>query len=126
MEGVASYAHYNGRFVCARFCNYIDNIDRNLETPFCWCGPFRIIEVVSPHALRIDLPPEIRVHKVLPTVLLEPATNNPYPGQRVAPPPPVEVDGEEEWEVERILDSRMFRRRLQYLVKWTGHDLPDW
>jgi hypothetical protein len=20
----------------------------------------------------------------------------------------------------------MYRRRLQYLVKWTGHDLPDW
>jgi hypothetical protein len=36
------------------------------------------------------------------------------------------VDGEEEWEVEEILDSRMYRRRLQYLVKWTGHDLPHW
>jgi hypothetical protein len=36
MEGDASDAHYNVRFVCGQFCNYIDNIDRNLGTPFCW------------------------------------------------------------------------------------------
>jgi hypothetical protein len=36
MEGVASDALYKVRFVCERFCNYIDNIDRNLETPFGW------------------------------------------------------------------------------------------
>ena len=35
------------------------------------------------------------------------------------------VDGEEEYKVERILDSRRFgrRRKLQYLVKWKGY--PD-
>jgi hypothetical protein len=35
------------------------------------------------------------------------------------------VDGEEEYSVEKILDSRKFgrRRRLQYLVKWEGY--PD-
>ena len=35
------------------------------------------------------------------------------------------VDGEEEYEVERILDSWQFgrRRKLQYLVKWKGY--PD-
>jgi len=30
------------------------------------------------------------------------------------------VDGEEEWVVEEILDSRMVNRRLYYLVKWEG------
>jgi hypothetical protein len=35
------------------------------------------------------------------------------------------VDGEEEYSVEKILDSQKFgrRRRLQYLVKWEGY--PD-
>jgi len=30
------------------------------------------------------------------------------------------VDGEEEWVVEEILDSRMVNRKLHYLVKWEG------
>jgi hypothetical protein len=40
-------------------------------------------------------------------------------------PVPELVDGEEEYSVEKILDSRKFgrRRRLQYLVKWEGY--PD-
>jgi hypothetical protein len=40
-------------------------------------------------------------------------------------PLPDLVDGEEEYSVEKILDSRKFgrRRRLQYLVKWEGY--PD-
>src|SRR6266446_4348617 len=37
------------------------------------------------------------------------------------PPPPELIDGEEEYVVEEIQDSRMFRRRLQYLVKWEGY-----
>src|SRR6267378_4162722 len=37
------------------------------------------------------------------------------------PPPPELINGEEEYVVEEIQDSRMFRRRLQYLVKWEGY-----
>jgi hypothetical protein len=37
MECLANDAHYYVRFVWGWFRNYIDNIDRNLETPFCWC-----------------------------------------------------------------------------------------
>jgi len=36
------------------------------------------------------------------------------------------VEGEEEWEVEEILDSRRTRGRLQYLVKWRGFTDPTW
>jgi hypothetical protein len=40
-------------------------------------------------------------------------------------PPPDLVDGEEEYSIEKILDSQQFGRRqcLQYLVKWEGY--PD-
>jgi hypothetical protein len=45
----------------------------------------------------------------------------------VTPPPLlVIVEGEEEWEVEEILDSRRIPGRLQYLVKWTGFADPTW
>jgi len=68
----------------------------------------------------------MQVHPVFHVSLLEPAARDPLPGQQQPPPPPVEIDGEEEWFVDSILDSRMYRRRLLYLVKWTGFDHPNW
>jgi hypothetical protein len=35
------------------------------------------------------------------------------------------VKGEEEYEVEEILNARYFRKRLQYLVKWQGYGNED-
>jgi len=37
-----------------------------------------------------------------------------------APPPPIVVNGEPEWEVEEVLDSRWHWRRFQFLIKWKG------
>jgi hypothetical protein len=47
---------------------------------------------------------------------------------RKRPPTPVIVNGEEEWEVEEILDSRIDKNGvLQYRVKWRGFDVDhDW
>lgn len=36
------------------------------------------------------------------------------------------VDGEEEWEVEDVLDSRRRYGRLQYKVKWLGDEETTW
>jgi hypothetical protein len=38
------------------------------------------------------------------------------------PPPPIEVNGEAEWEVDKILAVRTHYRKLQYRVKWVGTD----
>jgi hypothetical protein len=57
---------------------------------------------------------------------MDPVDEDPFPGQRTPPPPPVQVDGENESYVDGILDSRMRRRRLEYLVKWTGYAEADW
>ena len=58
--------------------------------------------------------------------LLDPFDDNPLPEQQNPPLPPVIVDDTEEWHVEEILDYRIYRHRLQYLVKWVGFDRPDW
>jgi hypothetical protein len=58
--------------------------------------------------------------------LLEPTTNNAYAGQNSEPLPTVEIDGEDEYFMEAILDSRIHWRKLQYLMKWVGYDQPDW
>ena len=37
-------------------------------------------------------------------------------------PPPIQVDGVPEFEVQAVLDSRIRRRTLQYFVDWVGYD----
>ena len=62
-----------------------------------------------------------RLHPVFNVVKLTPAPADPIEGRRPRPPPlPEIIDGEEEWVVEEILDSKMMNRKLRYLVKWEG------
>jgi hypothetical protein len=56
----------------------------------------------------------------------DPIAEDPLPGQRVTPPPPVNVEGVQEYQVERVEDSRVYRNQLQYLIRWTGYDQMTW
>ncbi|KAG5729518.1 hypothetical protein E4T56_gene4624 [Termitomyces sp. T112] len=60
-----------------------------------------------------------QLHPVFNAVKLFPAPDDPIPGCHPnAPPLPILVNDEEEYEVEEILDSRMFQGKLQFKVKW--------
>jgi len=62
-----------------------------------------------------------QLHPVFNIIKLSAAPEDPILGRKPqAPPPPIVVDGEEEWEVEEILNSCWHRRRFQFLVKWKG------
>ena len=85
-------------------------------------GPFKIIQVVSPLAVKLDLPYARRhIHPVFHVSLLEPAYPDKIKGRTQPPPPPVVIEDDLEYEVEEILDSRWNNRRLEYLVQWTGY-----
>jgi Chromo (CHRromatin Organisation MOdifier) domain len=88
-------------------------------------GPFTIIMKRGLQSYRLDLPEAYKIHPVFHVSLLERYITNTIPGRVLPPPPPVEVDGDEEYEAEAILDSRKFRGQLQYLVKWSGYDDPN-
>lgn len=93
---------------------------------------FTITEVVGPHSYRLDIPG--RVHNVFNVDLLRPAGLDPLPSQVQDDyqPPPIQVDGEDRWLIETILDEKIGRRGRQrrnqkfYLVKWEGYANPTW
>lgn len=91
-------------------------------------GPFKILYPVGSHAYKLDLPSSMAVHPVFHVNLLTPRDDPSLPDiphRSLPPPPPVEVQNEEHFEVESILDSRYYRRQLQYLVAWKGYDDPS-
>ena len=50
------------------------------------------------------------------------------PGQLTSPPAPVPIiddEGQDTWEVTKILNFKIYRNRLQLLVDWVGNR-PDW
>ena len=88
-------------------------------------GPYPVKRRVGKYAYRLVLPLPMRhLHPVFDVVKLSPAPDDPIVRRRWNPQPPLElVDGEEEYIVEKILNSRMFRQKLQYLVKWEGYGI---
>jgi hypothetical protein len=85
-------------------------------------GPFTVIERIGTQAYRLDLPKSMKIHPVFHVSLLEPYKQSTIPGRIVEElPPPVVVEDESEYEVEEILDSKISRRCLLYLVKWKGY-----
>jgi hypothetical protein len=64
----------------------------------------------------------MRNHNVFHVSLLD-RYAPPVTGQPPSEPQPtiVEDAGEQEWEVERILDAKLRYRKLHYLVQWAGY-----
>ncbi|CAJ0935514.1 unnamed protein product [Ranitomeya imitator] len=86
-------------------------------------GPYKISEIINPVSFRLALPPSFAIHNVFHISLLRRYVVPVVPS--VDPPAPVLVEGELEYVVEKILDSRFSRRKLQYLVKWKGYGQED-
>jgi hypothetical protein len=88
-----------------------------------WVGPFAVKRAVgsaAPVAFELALPPSMGIHPVFHASLLK-AYRTPD-GHAPVAPPPVEVEGEVEFEVERVLDERFSKRRKEFLVRWMGCD----
>lgn len=59
----------------------------------------------------------MKIHPAFDISLLKPASEDPVEAQVMPSPPPVEIEGNEKWEVEKVLDFRLRHRQPQYLVK---------
>lgn len=90
-----------------------------------YAGPWRIKEVKG-FSYVLDVPTWFKGSNLFHADRLRKASDDPLPQQVEEPEPPDEIDGQPEWEVEKILASRLFGKSkvLQYQVDWRGCD-PD-
>ncbi|MBW0490638.1 hypothetical protein O181_030353 [Austropuccinia psidii MF-1] len=65
------------------------------------------------------LPPQASIHPVFHISLLEPVKKSTIPNQHQEAPPSIIIE-EEEWKVSQIMDSKIKRAKLWYLVEWKG------
>ena len=68
-----------------------------------WIGPYKVAEVISPMAYRLDLPPAWRIHSVFHVSILKRFNRSTEFVRVERPPSPIVIEGEEEYEVEGIL-----------------------
>jgi Chromo (CHRromatin Organisation MOdifier) domain len=86
-------------------------------------GPFPITKEISPVVFQLTLPLQWRIHNMFHTSLLTPYKEMEEHGDNFAQPPLELINGQEEYEVEQIMNSRRIghARKLQYLLRWKGY-----
>ncbi|KAH8950410.1 hypothetical protein BDL97_10G084000 [Sphagnum fallax] len=72
-------------------------------------GLFKIAKLVGLVACQLKLPPQFKIHNVFHVSLLEPYHENQIPERHRKRPAPVEIEGQEEFEVQEVLDSKKIR-----------------
>lgn len=83
-------------------------------------GPYPIMEKLGPNTYRLELPRTIRAHNVFNITALTPYRRNDIPDRVPVVLPPVMVNGQQEWQVAKILAHRNVGRGRQYLTVWQG------
>ena len=87
-------------------------------------GPYVVKKIVSENAVELELLVLLRIHPVV-NVRRIVKYREQVEGQKKIPPPPVEVAGKKEYEVEEILDRQEKRGKTKYLVKWRGYTAEE-
>ena len=88
-----------------------------------WIGPYNISSVM-PNAVELKLLKMLRIHPVVNISRVKPYLGLLLPGQPVSHPGLIHVteDCNEEYEVDTIIDSHIYKGKLQHLVHWKGYD----
>jgi len=73
------------------------------------------LTVISANAIELDLPSTIRIHPVVNVSRVQ-RYKDQVEGQKKEWLAPVIIEGEEEYEVKKILNKKKFRGKNQYLV----------
>jgi len=86
--------------------------------------PYKMKGIISLNAIELELLSNVRIHPVVNVSRIR-RYRNQVKGQKVMPPPPVEIQGEMEYEIERILSKRKRYGKVEYLVQWKGYTAEE-
>ena len=84
-------------------------------------GPFKVVKKISDTVYELKLPPHMKCHPVFNIDLLTKEKPDPIPGRRPKEPAPIIIEGEPQYEVERLIDSNWYYGHLQYKVRYKGY-----
>ena len=84
-----------------------------------YVGPYTIEEVVLSNAVKLQLLSSMRIHLVVNVSQIV-RYKEQVRGQKKEEGKPIEVEGTEEWEVEKILNKKKMRGVEKYLIWWKG------
>src|SRR6266571_549423 len=90
-------------------------------------GPFKVLEQLSEAVYRLKIPGHWKIHNVFHANLITPYKETELHGPNFTHPPPDLIEGEQEFEVKKILDAqpRGRGRKMHFLVKWKGYPMSD-
>jgi hypothetical protein len=84
-------------------------------------GPYEIIEQLGTVTFKLKLPQSMRVHPVFHSSKFIPYHEDRIGNRQPPKPAPIEVEGHNEWEVEKILNSKVKQGRVCYRLPCTIH-----
>jgi len=87
-------------------------------------GPYKVKGIISSNVIELELPKTIKIHPVVNVSRVR-LYQSQVKGQKKIPPKPVIIEGEEEFEVERILNKRVVRGKEKFLVRWKGYTAEE-
>ena len=90
-------------------------------------SPFKILKHLSDAVYHVEIPRQWKIHNVFHANLLTPYKETELHSPNFTRPPPDLIDGEPEYEVEKILDKKMMGRghKKYFLIKWKGYSASD-
>ena len=82
--------------------------------------PYKVKSIILANAVELQLPLTVHIHPVVNVSKLQ-LYKLQVKGQKAAKPAPVIIEGEEEYEVEKILNKRKIQEKDKFLVCWKGY-----
>jgi hypothetical protein len=79
-------------------------------------GSYKITKQIG-HSYQVKLPKSMKIHNVFSPDKLRKAANDPLIGQVNEPSQPIIIDTEEEWEVQKVLASKLSHGKLEYRIQ---------